>query len=639
MAQPLLEPQCQVGWEAASKCQAWGARDPVRDKGCDKTVAPTEPGRCVCAFAPPWNDSLVPQLEYGCGHAPLTCATACRTFARDVVHQSHPPRDARIPRIVHQSAASDQQISAALQPQVQAWLDLQPHGWAYRLTSARRARTLVQNKFPGLSALYTSLMANPRAGPLRDDLVRFMVLFSEGGLAASARATPTANFAADAQLFRASGSAARPCQVVLARAALATTNLTTDLMMSVPHHPFWLHVLRVAQRERRNASLAYAQRAAGPWAGSQLLTRAWLQYRSLTLAREYPVCVAPGTLVAARHIDAPAAQAACRQAQAAGAPAPASARRGLDVLLDDKHFSASPDSAQTMRDCRLAGALQPPFDLSATAAIFLDEDAEALEDEGADGWCNVTAGPPVQLRCPVQPVHSVDTRAAARAIGTPTRLPRRSWYDQNRPPAPRPDRLKMAGSIACGTVTGLPAKSLLLPGHLVRERLWPIPRLVHTGAGALPVGPQFRVHLLAPATKSNLLKSVLAPGAERFCRHIFARQAPPPTEARLLLDLQIVVAQPEVELKFNIDESYQLNVTQDGQAHLYAATVWGALHGLTTLRRAMASDERGWPRLPQSPMYIQDAPALPWRGSLADSARHFLPLHQLYVKKERKINE
>jgi len=67
------------------------------------------------------------------------------------------------------------------------------------------------------------------------------------------------------------------------------------------------------------------------------------------------------------------------------------------------------------------------------------------------------------------------------------------------------------------------------------------------------------------------------------------------------------------------DESYWL-VVDDAGIFVEAATVWGVLHGLTTL--AQLVDDGG--RIPHAS--IDDRPRFGWRGLLLDPARHFLPV-------------
>jgi hexosaminidase len=74
------------------------------------------------------------------------------------------------------------------------------------------------------------------------------------------------------------------------------------------------------------------------------------------------------------------------------------------------------------------------------------------------------------------------------------------------------------------------------------------------------------------------------------------------------------------------DESYSLDVTPSG-AHLHAATVVGAMHGLETLQQLVQSDASGY-FLPA--VSIHDTPRFRWRGLMIDCGRHFMPVDILF---------
>jgi len=78
-------------------------------------------------------------------------------------------------------------------------------------------------------------------------------------------------------------------------------------------------------------------------------------------------------------------------------------------------------------------------------------------------------------------------------------------------------------------------------------------------------------------------------------------------------------AQPEL----HVDESYDLLV-DDHSIRITANSVWGALHGITTLWQLQQTGE-----LERSGWRIEDAPRFPWRGLLIDVARHFLSVDLL----------
>ena len=69
-------------------------------------------------------------------------------------------------------------------------------------------------------------------------------------------------------------------------------------------------------------------------------------------------------------------------------------------------------------------------------------------------------------------------------------------------------------------------------------------------------------------------------------------------------------------------ESYSLEVTSSG-AHLHAATVVGAIHGLETFYQLIQAQGSGF-LVPA--VSIQDSPRFRWRGLMIDSSRHFQPI-------------
>jgi len=73
------------------------------------------------------------------------------------------------------------------------------------------------------------------------------------------------------------------------------------------------------------------------------------------------------------------------------------------------------------------------------------------------------------------------------------------------------------------------------------------------------------------------------------------------------------------------DESYSLEVTPSS-AHLRAATVVGAMHGLATLEQLIQSDANGY-FIPA--VTIHDTPRFRWRGLMIDCGRHFIPVDVL----------
>ena len=70
------------------------------------------------------------------------------------------------------------------------------------------------------------------------------------------------------------------------------------------------------------------------------------------------------------------------------------------------------------------------------------------------------------------------------------------------------------------------------------------------------------------------------------------------------------------------NESYSLEVTANG-AHIKAATVVGAIHGLETVLQLLQNDSKSY-FVPA--VSIDDAPRFRWRGLMIDCSRHFQPI-------------
>jgi hexosaminidase len=77
--------------------------------------------------------------------------------------------------------------------------------------------------------------------------------------------------------------------------------------------------------------------------------------------------------------------------------------------------------------------------------------------------------------------------------------------------------------------------------------------------------------------------------------------------------------------KLGEGESYELTVSESG-AKLNAATTLGALHGLQTFLQLVTITPTGFTA---PAVAIKDQPRFPWRGTLIDVSRHFIPIDVL----------
>lgn len=94
--------------------------------------------------------------------------------------------------------------------------------------------------------------------------------------------------------------------------------------------------------------------------------------------------------------------------------------------------------------------------------------------------------------------------------------------------------------------------------------------------------------------------------------------------------LSVVVQNTSGILQLETDESYSLNINDDGTAELKAETVFGAMHGLETFSQLVHFnfDTQSY-EIRNAPWAVQDAPRFPHRGLLIDSSRHYEPVNTI----------
>ena len=271
--------------------------EPERDRACNETVPGDQSGYCDCTFA--YNLSI--HLEFACGHDPFTCARICHDFDRNFVRRMIKlPSVRKTPRIIHQSWKSHQvntvffffwffltgldnicrrlinrfppfflllKVPFETSRYQQSWLALQQHGWQYRFYTDQDNFQLLNHYFPWFRAVYDSFEMAWSPGVMRADVARYLYLYQHGGVYADLDFEPlqplfskTASSVFGGMLSRASKSSADPpCQAIVGQEPLEhatvlegrTHFVCNAIMLSVPHHPFWLHVLATIQEIRR----------------------------------------------------------------------------------------------------------------------------------------------------------------------------------------------------------------------------------------------------------------------------------------------------------------------------------------------------------------------------------------------------
>lgn len=149
----------------------------------------------------------------------------------------------------------------------------------------------------------------------------------------------------------------------------------------------------------------------------------------------------------------------------------------------------------------------------------------------------------------------------------------------------------------------------------------PMPASVEPGTGQLPITQSFSVAVTG-AHDASLDSEV-----QRFTTQLsrqtgipfYSKPGAPPT-------LQIHADHNRQAIqRLGEDESYELTVTDSG-AKLSAPTTLGVLRGLQTFLQLVEITPTGFVA---PAVTIKDQPRFPWRGTLIDVSRHFIPLDVL----------
>ncbi len=149
--------------------------------------------------------------------------------------------------------------------------------------------------------------------------------------------------------------------------------------------------------------------------------------------------------------------------------------------------------------------------------------------------------------------------------------------------------------------------------------LMPQPAQLSMSEGRLAVTPSFAA--IADRFRDARLDAAIGRSVDRIKAQTVQSIPVSPATENVPAALVVTVDGPgEVIQSSDEDESYSLEVTPAG-AHLRAATVVGAMHGLATLEQLVQSDASG-EFIPA--VSIQDTPRFRWRGLMIDCGRHFI---------------
>eukprot|EP00040_Diaphanoeca_grandis_P018300 m.96192 g.96192 ORF g.96192 m.96192 type:complete len:609 (+) comp26874_c0_seq1:62-1888(+) len=92
----------------------------------------------------------------------------------------------------------------------------------------------------------------------------------------------------------------------------------------------------------------------------------------------------------------------------------------------------------------------------------------------------------------------------------------------------------------------------------------------------------------------------------------------------ILSGCDVNVSNPSLELSLQTDESYVLTIPASGLCAINAPTVYGAMHGMETLVQLVNQTDRTI-----QPAHVADEPRFPFRATMIDTARHWLPVQSI----------
>src|SRR5579872_299529 len=151
--------------------------------------------------------------------------------------------------------------------------------------------------------------------------------------------------------------------------------------------------------------------------------------------------------------------------------------------------------------------------------------------------------------------------------------------------------------------------------------LMPMPASVQQGSGQLAITQSFSV------TVTGAHDATLDAVVQRFTKQLSVQTGIPfrPKEGGAATLTVHADKGFEAIQKLGEDESYQLTVGDSG-AQLTAPTALGAMHGLETFLQLVTITPAGFAT---PSVTIKDQPRFPWRGTMIDVSRHFIPIDVL----------
>ena len=156
--------------------------------------------------------------------------------------------------------------------------------------------------------------------------------------------------------------------------------------------------------------------------------------------------------------------------------------------------------------------------------------------------------------------------------------------------------------------------------------VWPMPSEMSIGGVSIFVSKGLVIN-----TNNGVRIETLESAYERYrgliFNHVFSDENVSPLASGMTVTVKDI---SEEYPQLDTDESYHLDISDNGTISMTAETVYGVLRGLETLSQLVFYDyDQGAYVIAACPISISDKPRYPHRGLLLDTSRHFQPLKEL----------
>ena len=193
--------------------------------------------------------------------------------------------------------------------------------------------------------------------------------------------------------------------------------------------------------------------------------------------------------------------------------------------------------------------------------------------------------------------------------------------------------LKMDVSVGCRSIDNSTQLFVRRPADSAATQapITPQPKTFTMGQQQAVLSSQF---VFAVKTESEDVRTFLSNAAARDFGMWMAHARKPANTTGTLTGVNLFVTSTSLDLDLGTDESYQLSIPASGAAEIHAPTVYGALHGLTTLGQLVMFEPESQQYVVNSvPWAITDAPRFPHRGILLDTSRHYhsIPIIKRFI--------